>query len=131
MVTYTSLNLRLFGIVNKKNQIPKIMLYITYFDLLDKLPKYEENSDFFKLSGAFEKTLVSNFVRYLKIINVSMDAMMDRRTVRWISPVFCILNEKFVHKLLRKLIRIKRFQTVASMGSGKITANLSKDRLTT
>ena len=97
MVTYASLNLKLFGLVNKKNKIPKFQLYIAYFALLNKLPKYEENSDFFKLSGALEKTLVSNFVRYLKIINVSMNATTDRRTVRWISPVSRILNEKFVH----------------------------------
>ena len=38
--------MKLFGLVNKKNKIPKFQLYIAYFALLNKLPKYEENSDF-------------------------------------------------------------------------------------
>ena len=40
--------LKLCGLVNKKNKIPKIQLYIAYFALLNKSPKYEEHSDFFK-----------------------------------------------------------------------------------
>ena len=102
----------------KKNKIPKIQLYIAYFALLNKSPKYEEHSYFFKLLGVLEKTLVRNFVRYWKIITVSMNARTDRRTVRWICPVSRILYEKLVLRLIRKLVLIKRFQAVASVGSG-------------
>ena len=109
MVTYTRLNLKLFRLVNKK-KIPQIQLFIAYFALFNKLPKYEEHSDFFKLSGVIEKKLVSNFV--------SMNATTDRRTVRWICPDSRILYEKLVRRLLRKLVLIKRFQTVASVGNG-------------
>ena len=95
-----------------------MQLYIAYFALLNKSPKYEEHSDFLKWLGVLEKTLVSNFVRYLKIINVLMNARTDRRTARSICPVSRILYEKLVLRLLRKLVLIKRFQTVASVGSG-------------
>ena len=51
-------------------------------------------------------------------MDVLMNVRTDRRAVGWICSVSRILNEKFVHRLLRKLVLSKRFQNFASVGGG-------------